>query len=340
MKLRRVGHEDDAVEAVRPRLSVVSPCFNEQEVLPEFYRRLSAACEAVGGTYEIVLVNDGSRDGTAAVLDGLSARDPHVVAVHLSRNHGHQLALTAGLSTCRGEYVLAIDADLQDPPELVAEMLARCEAGADVVYGQRRKRAGETLFKKATAHWFYRTLDALTETTIPRDTGDFRLMSRRAVDWFLEMPERHRFVRGMVAWIGFRQEPIVYDRDPRFAGESKYPLRRMLRLAVDAITGFSTKPLLLAGHLAAGSGAAGFACGLYAAVAALCGFGGAGWAALAAVACTLAALQFTVLLIQGQYLGRLYEQSRDRPLFIIDRIERREGASHVLPTPSARRRAA
>jgi len=337
VKLRQVGRNEDAGDT--PRLSVVSPCFNEEEVLPEFHRRLSAACAAVGGTYEIVLVNDGSRDGTAAILDGLAARDPHVVAVHLSRNHGHQLALTAGLSTCRGEYVLAIDADLQDPPELIGRMLERCAAGADVVYGQRRQRAGETLFKKVTAHWFYRTLDALTDTTIPRDTGDFRLMSRRAVDWLLEMPERHRFVRGMVAWIGFRQEPIVYDRDPRFAGESKYPLRRMLKLAVDAITGFSTKPLLLAGHLAAASGAAGLACAVYATVAGLCGFAGAGWAALAAVACTLAAFQFAVLLIQGQYLGRLYEESRGRPLFIIDRIEGRHEAGLTLPAPSVRRAA-
>lgn len=340
MKLTCIGGEGDGLgQHDGPTVSVVSPCFNEEEVLDEFHRRTAAACAALGCAYEIVLVNDGSRDSTAAILDDLAGRDPHVVAVHLSRNHGHQLALTAGLSTCRGEYVLAIDADLQDPPELLGEMLARCRQGADVVYGQRRRRAGETLFKKATAHWFYRTLDALTDTAIPRDTGDFRLMSRRAVEWFLEMPERHRFVRGMVAWIGLRQEAIGYDRDPRFAGESKYPLRRMLRLAADAITGFSTKPLLLAGHLAVGTAAVAAACAAYTVAAVVGGFDGAGVSAVAALACLLSSLQFAVLLIQGQYLGRLCEESRGRPLFIIDRIERRDGARLVVPAPSRRRAA-
>ncbi len=226
-----------------PYLSVVSPCFNEELVLPDFYKRMKAACESLGESYEIVLINDGSRDRTADMMDALAEQDPCVVAVHLSRNHGHQLALSAGLTVSRGDNVLVIDADLQDPPELLSEMVARREAGADVVYGKRRERAGETWFKRATAHWFYRFLDSLTDTPIPRDTGDFRLMSRRSVEWLLSMPERHRFIRGMVSWIGFKQEPIVYDRDPRFAGESKYPLRRMLRLAMDAITEESVPPL-------------------------------------------------------------------------------------------------
>jgi dolichol-phosphate mannosyltransferase len=329
-----------------PYLSVVSPCFNEEQVLPDFYKRMKAACEKLGETYEIVLINDGSRDRTSMVMDSLADQDPHVVAVHLSRNHGHQLALSAGLTVCRGENVLVIDADLQDPPELLEQMVARREAGADVVYGKRRERAGETWFKRATAHWFYRFLDSLTDTPIPRDTGDFRLMSRRSVEWLLSMPERHRFIRGMVSWIGFQQEPIVYDRDPRFAGESKYPLRRMLRLAMDAITGFSIKPLTLAVYLAMASGGLSLLFVIYAVLSWLSGEAALGWSSLMVVVSMMSCLQFVMLGIQGQYLGRLYEQSKGRPLFIIDRIHAAESmvAPRELPVApvisSVRRRAA
>lgn len=315
-----------------PYLSVVSPCFNEELVLPDFYKRMRAACEKLGESYEIVLINDGSRDRTAELMDALAEEDPRVVAVHLSRNHGHQLALSAGLTVCRGDNVLVIDADLQDPPELLAEMVARREAGVDVVYGKRRERAGETWFKRVTAHWFYRFLDSLTDTPIPRDTGDFRLMSRRSVEWLLSMPERHRFIRGMVSWIGFRQEPIVYDRDPRFAGESKYPLRRMLKLAMDAITGFSIKPLTLAVYLAMVSGSLSMLFVLYAVLSWMSGEAALGWSSLMVVVSMMSCLQFVMLGIQGQYLGRLYEQSKGRPLFIIDRIN----AAEVAVTPRDR----
>jgi dolichol-phosphate mannosyltransferase len=307
-----------------PYLSVVSPCYNEELVLPDFYKRMRAACEKLGVSYEIVLINDGSRDQTPQMMDRLAEQDPHVVAVHLSRNHGHQLALSAGLTVCRGENVLVIDADLQDPPELLGEMMARREAGADVVYGKRRERAGETWFKRSTAHWFYRFLDSLTDTPIPRDTGDFRLMSRRSVEWLLSMPERHRFIRGMVSWIGFKQEPIVYDRDPRFAGESKYPLRRMLRLAMDAITGFSVKPLTLAVYLAMMSGGLCLLFVVYAILSWFSGEAALGWSSLMVVVSMMSCLQFIMLGIQGQYLGRLYEQSKGRPLFIIDRVNATE----------------
>jgi dolichol-phosphate mannosyltransferase len=310
-------------------------------VLPEFYRRLKASCESLGVDYEILLINDGSRDGTPAIMDELAARDPAVVAIHLSRNHGHQLALTAGLSVCRGENVLVIDADLQDPPELAAAMLARREEGVDVVYGKRRERAGETYFKRATAHAFYRFLDALTDTPIPRDTGDFRLMSRRAVECLMAMPERHRFIRGMVSWIGFRQEPITYDRDARFAGESKYPVRRMVKLALDAITSFSVKPLVLAAYLAVLSGLLSVSVMIYAVVGWMSGEAALGWASLMVVLCTMSCLQFVMLGIQGQYLGRLYEQSKGRPLFIIDRIERQEAVGQSQePRGAGRRQAA
>ena len=201
------------------------PCFNEETGLSELYPRLSRACrEAVGDDYEIVLVDDGSTDRTWPLIRELAEQDGHVVGVTLSRNHGHQLALTAGLSVCRGDRVLILDADLQDPPELVSEMMALIEReGADVVYGQRLSRDGESWHKKATASLFYRLLGRMTDLSIPVDTGDFRLMTRRALSVLQSMPEQHRFIRGMVSWIGFHQVPFHYNRAQRFAGETKYP---------------------------------------------------------------------------------------------------------------------
>ncbi|MBA2771306.1 MAG: glycosyltransferase family 2 protein, partial [Sphingomonas sp.] len=231
-------------------LSIVIPCFNEQDCLPELHRRLTlAAREAAGEDYEILLINDGSRDSSWAVMQRLASEDRNVIAINLSRNHGHQLALTAGLDLCRGQAILIIDADLQDPPELLPGMLETMHREeADVVYGVRRSRSGETAFKRATAHGFYRLLSRATEIDIPLDTGDFRLMSRRALEALLAMPEQSRFIRGMVAWIGFRQVPFAYDREQRFAGRTKYPLARMMRFAFDALTGFSSAPLKLASH--------------------------------------------------------------------------------------------
>src|SRR5436190_6137632 len=224
----------------RPQLSVVAPCLNEEGVLPEFLARMAAALDGLGGAAEIVVVDDGSRDGTWSVMTAAAARDRRIVAVRLMRNHGHQLALTAGLSLCRGERVLIIDADLQDPPELLPDMMALMDgvdgkAGADVVYGQRRQRDGESLFKRATAAAFYRLIGRMTDVEIPSDAGDFRLLTRRVLDLLIAMPERHRFIRGMVAWIGGKQVPLVYDRKARVAGESKYPLAKMVRFAADAI---------------------------------------------------------------------------------------------------------
>src|SRR6476620_11637290 len=228
------------------KLSVVVPCYNELESLPELVRRLNYTCmQCVGNDYELILVNDCSTDETWAEILRLSAGTHQVIGVDLAHNHGHQLALTAGLSVASGDRVMIIDADLQDPPELLAEMMAQLDAGADVAYGQRLQRKGETWFKKASAAFFYRLLRRLTDAPIPADTGDFRLMKRQVVDVLLSMPEQHRFIRGMVAWIGFRQVPVPYQRQARFAGKTKYPLRKMIRFAVDAITGFSAAPLRL-----------------------------------------------------------------------------------------------
>jgi dolichol-phosphate mannosyltransferase len=305
-----------------PLLSVVVPCYNEQEVLRELHRRVSEVCRRAVPSHEIVLVNDGSRDGTWPLMLELAGGDANVLAVNLSRNHGHQLALTAGLSICRGQRVLILDADLQDPPELLPEMMKIMDGGADVVYGQRKKRRGETLAKEFSAAAFYRFIEKLTETPIPRDTGDFRLMTRRALDILLAMPERHRFVRGLVSWIGFRQEPLLYDREPRFAGQTKYPLRKMVRFALDAVTAFSIKPLALASIAGVMTAMFALVMLLFAVIARLKGWTEAGWASIMAAVSFFGAVQLIVLGIIGEYLGRLYEQSKGRPLFIIDQVVR------------------
>jgi dolichol-phosphate mannosyltransferase len=255
------------------------------------------------------------------MMQSLAAEDTHLVAVNLSRNHGHQLALTAGLDLSSGERILIIDADLQDPPELLPEMIARMEAEqADVVYAVRRARAGETAFKLATAKLFYRGLSKLAEIEIPRDTGDFRLMSRRALDALLSLPEQARFIRGMVAWLGFRQVPIVYDRAERHAGETKYPFSKMLRFALDAVTGFSTAPLRMASHVGLWLVAASVLLVAYIAVSFLSGRAIQGWTSLMLVVVVLGAVQMFVLGMIGEYLGRLYMEAKRRPLYIVSDI--------------------
>ena len=305
------------MEPSRPALSVVAPCYNEQDALPEFLRRVGAVLDAVGGTNEIVLVDDGSRDRTWETMSEAAAADPRVMAVRLMRNHGHQLALTAGLSVCRGERILIIDADLQDPPELLTGMMTLMDQGADVVYGQRRQRDGESLFKRTTAAAFYRLIGRLTDVEIPADTGDFRLMNRRVLDLLLAMHERHRFIRGMVAWIGGRQVPLVYDRQARVAGESKYPLSKMIRFAADAITAFSVVPLMASMTIGWVMAAVGIGFFVYSIVGWLMDANLPGWTSIMAAIGLLGGMQFLMLGIIGAYLGRLYDQSKGRPLFMI-----------------------
>ena len=267
-----------------PELSVVIPCYDEEDALPELHRRVTAVCADVGRSYELILVDDGSQDRTWPVMVGLTGRDPHMVAVKLSRNHGHQLALTAGLSLCRGHWILILDADLQDPPELLPEMFRLMnDQQADVIFGQRRSRAGETALKLATASLFYKVIERLADTPIPRDTGDFRLMSRRALDLLMAMPERHRFTRGMISWMGFRQVPMLYDRQPRLLGTTKYPFRKMFRFAIDAITAFSIKPLRLASMGGVVAALLALALGAYSVAAHLRGSTVTGWTSLMAV---------------------------------------------------------
>lgn len=313
-------------------LSIVVPCFNEEACLGALHERLSAAARAsFGADYEVVLVNDGSRDSSWLVMQELAASDPKLVAINLSRNHGHQLALTAGLDLARGDLVLIIDADLQDPPELLGEMVETMRReGADVVYGVRRSRAGETPFKRATAHGFYRLLARATEVDIPLDAGDFRLMSRRALDVFLAMPEQARFIRGMVAWLGFKQVPIAYDRDQRHAGETKYPLSKMVRFALDALTGFSSAPLKLASHAGLALSFGSVLIVLYILFAWVSGQSIPGWTSLMLVVVALGAVQMFVLALMGEYIGRLYNEAKRRPLYIVQEIAGGEKRSGTL----------
>jgi dolichol-phosphate mannosyltransferase len=300
---------------------VVIPCFNEEEGLTPLHERVTAATRSVANdSYEIVLINDGSTDRTLAGMRALAAADPHIVCVDLSRNHGHQLALTAGLSLCRGERILIIDADLQDPPELLGEMMRRMDEGADVVYGQRMERQGETAFKKLSALIFYRLLYKLSEVRIPVDTGDFRLMNRQVLEVLNGMPERHRFVRGMVAWAGFRQVAVPYVREPRFAGQTKYPLRKMVAFAADALTGFSTRPLHLSFYLALGAMAVAVGLAVYTLVQWYLGQTIVGWTSLMLVVVLFGSVQLFCLGIVGEYLGRTYVEAKRRPLFTIREV--------------------
>jgi polyisoprenyl-phosphate glycosyltransferase len=300
-----------------PTLSVVAPCFNEQQVLPEFLRRMRAVCDNLELPYEIVLVDDGSRDATWPIIAAATSSDARILGIRLRRNHGHQLALSAGLAACTGQLILLIDTDLQDPPELLPAMMALMrEEATDVVYGQRRHRDGETLFKRFSAAAFYRFIRWMSDVDIPRDTGDFRLINRRVADLLSAMPEHHRFLRGMVAWLGGRQVPILYDRDARHAGQTKYPLRRMLRFASDAITGFSRRPLQVATATGAVAALFSLCFGTYSLGGWIIGETVPGWTSLTAALGFLSALQFFMLGIIGEYLGRLYEESRGRPLFL------------------------
>lgn len=304
-----------------PELSIVIPCFDEEESLPELVRRVLDVCtDHVSGAFEIVLVDDGSKDGTRDLIRGYAASHIEIVGVFLSRNYGHQIALTAGLRLCKGDRVLVLDADLQDPPELLPDMMALMDQGADVVYGKRIERKGETAIKRASAHLFYRLLNRLIDINIPTDTGDFRLMSRRALDALNEMPEQHRFIRGMVSWIGFNQVPLEYVRESRFAGETKYPFRKMLGFAMDAIAGFSILPLRLSIYLGFICAAFGVVLLAYTAYSYLSGIAIQGWTTLMSVVLILVSGQLLVLGVIGEYLGRLYMQSKQRPLFIVEEI--------------------
>lgn len=300
-------------------ISIVVPCYNEEPVLPETHRRLSEMAAGLAPTRcELIYVDDGSGDKTLEILRRLQAECADVRVVGLSRNFGHQIAVTAGLESTAGDAVVVIDADLQDPPEVIPEMVGRWLDGYDVVYGMRTDRPGETRFKLWTARAFYRLLGRASKIQIPPDVGDFRLMSRRAVDALLSMPERDRFLRGMVSWVGFRQVAVLYQRAPRLAGESKYPLMKMVRFALDGILSFSFTPLRLAtwtGFAAMGMAFTGI---LYAVLLRLYTTDWVrGWASIFVAVLFIGGVQLVCLGIVGEYIGRIYEEVKHRPLYFV-----------------------
>jgi dolichol-phosphate mannosyltransferase len=298
------------------QLSAVIPCYNEQEVLPATISRMLSVLGSTGFTYELILIDDGSKDETWELIRNAASANPHVHGIRLSRNFGHQIALSAGLQAARGERIFIIDADLQDPPELLTKMMAELDAGADVAYGRRLTRTGESAFKLGTAFAFYRFINWLSDIEIPKDTGDFRLVTRKVLDAVNAMPERHRFLRGMFAWVGFRQVSVDYDRAERAAGESRYPLKAMIRFAVTAITSFSVRPLRLAMLMAAFFAFISFLGIIYVVIGHFNGQTAQGWTSLMVVVLFIASLQFLLLGIIGEYVGRMFTEQKSRPLFI------------------------
>lgn len=305
-----------------PALSIVVPAYNEEEVLPQFHARLAAALAAIGLSWEVVYVNDGSKDGTLAVMLGLQAQDHRVSVLNLSRNFGKEIALTAGLDHARGaEAVVVIDADLQDPPEVIPDLIAAWRQGFDIAYAQRNTRAGETWLKKATASAFYRLMQRISgKVHLPPDTGDFRLMSRRALDALLKLREQHRFMKGLFAWIGFPAIAVRYDRAPRAAGTTKWNYWKLWNFSLEGITSFTVAPLKVATYI-----------GLITAICALLYlaqlifrtifFGNpvAGYPSLLAVTLFLGGVQMMMLGIIGEYLGRIFNETKGRPLYLVER---------------------
>lgn len=306
------------VPAIRPTFSIVAPVYNEEATLPEFYRRTLAAADGLEGTFEIVLIDDGSADRSLAVAKEIAAGDPRVKIISFSRNFGHQIAITAGIDFAEGDAVIIIDSDLQDPPEVIPGLIAQWRNGYDVVYATRTQRRGETWFKLATAGLFYWLINRVTSLHIPADTGDFRLIGRRVVLALRQTREHHRFMRGLAVWVGFRQIGVKYVRHERYAGATKYPLRRMIKLSADAITSFSYVPLQLATTM--GFWVSGLALVAIPVVAVLRLLGNnffGGQATTLISVLFLGGVQLIFLGILGEYLGRIYDEVKHRPLYIV-----------------------
>ncbi len=317
-----------AKTVIQPVYSVVAPVFNEEETLPHFYERMIAVMDGLGEPFELLLVNDGSRDNSFQIMRELHEQDPRVRVIDFSRNFGHQIAISAGLDYAQGQAVIIVDSDLQDPPEVIPRLVERWKNGAEVVYAQRATRVGETKFKLVTASLFYRLIRRITSVNIPRDVGDFRLMDRRVVDTLVLMREQHRFMRGLSAWVGFRQEAVLYERQERFAGQTKYPLMKMIRFSLDAITSFSHLPLQLAttfGFILASISLIGIIVAAFIRL-----FVGAivGQASTLILVLFLGGVQLIFLGIIGEYLGRIYDEVRARPLYIVHHVLGTEKPDH------------
>jgi dolichol-phosphate mannosyltransferase len=300
------------------RYTIIIPVYNEEAVINESYRRLTRVMESVDEAYELLFINDGSEDRTVELIEALAEKDGCVKLLDFSRNFGHQIAITAGMDYARGDAIVIIDADLQDPPELIPQMIEKWKEGYEVVYAKRSQRKGESLFKKWTAALFYRLMGAMAEVKIPLDTGDFRLMDRKVCDAMQGIREKNRFVRGLVSWVGFRQIAIEYVREERYAGETKYPLKKMLRFSIDGITSFSYKPLKLATYF-------GFVVSLVSFAYLVVSLGekvfstsaDAGWSSLIACLMLLNGVILILVGILGEYVGRIYDETKNRPLYIL-----------------------
>ena len=300
-------------------ISIIIPCYNEEDVILETIHRLTHVCSAIDCTeLELIFVDDGSTDKTRKILKSCSEYDHRIRIIGFSRNFGHQLAITAGIDAAKGDAIILIDADLQDPPEIILQMIVKWREGYDVVYGTRRERLGESYFKRASARLFYKFLNSISDIPIPLDTGDFRLMDRSIADTLRSMPERDRFVRGMVSWVGLRQTAILYQRAERFAGSTKYPLRKMLRFAMNSIVSFSTKPLQLATTFGIISAVLAFIGILYALFMRLfTDIWVEGWTAIMLAILFIGGVQLISIGILGEYIGRIYNESKQRPLYVV-----------------------
>ncbi|MGM0882621.1 MAG: glycosyltransferase family 2 protein [Bacillota bacterium] len=315
------------------KYSIIVPMYNEEEVIEFTYDRLKQVMDGTEEPYELIFVNDGSHDRTVELITMICNFDPSVRLINFSRNFGHQIAISAGMDYAQGDAIVVIDADLQDPPEVILEMIAKWKEGYEVVYGKRLKRKGETVFKKVTAKIFYRTMRILTNVDIPVDTGDFRLIDRKVCDVLRGLKEKNRFVRGLVSWIGFRQTMVEYEREERFAGDTKYPLKKMISFAVDGITSFSHKPLKIATYVGFTLSIGSF---LYLIVVIFqklfTGSTVAGWASIVAVNLLFNGIILMLLGLIGEYIGRIYDESKNRPLYIVRDVQGYSGPKGDYPT--------
>lgn len=299
-------------------ISVVVPMYFEEEVAQECYNRLKSVMLQNDINYEFVFVNDGSTDRTMEILSEIAANDYRTKIVNFARNFGHQIAVTAGIAAAKGDAIVIIDADLQDPPEVIPELIAKWEEGYEVVYAKRKQRKGETWFKLLTAKYFYKFLNYMSDIDIPKDTGDFRIIDRKVADVFNQMTERNRFIRGMMSWVGFRQTYVEYERDERFAGETKYPLKKMIKFASDGIIAFSTKPLRIVMTLGLLSVLISIIVLLYTITVKIIGTGTqTGWASIMVAITFFSGIQLLGLGIVGQYIARIYDESKNRPIYIV-----------------------
>jgi len=304
------------------KVSIVIPMYYEEEVAQECYKRMTNVCKSIENyEYEIIFVNDGSKDKTLPILEEIAGKDKNIKVISFSRNFGHQCAVTAGLKYVTGDAIAIIDADLQDPPELIIDMLKLWEQGNEVIYGKRKKRDGESKFKLLTASMFYKTLNALSDVEIPKDTGDFRLVDRKVVDVINSLPEHNKFLRGLFSWVGYNQYAFEYERKERFAGKTKYPLKKMLKLATDGIIGFSTKPLKMLGGIGILSIIISFIILIYSLLSFAFEWNNitAGWTSIMVTVTFFAGVQLLSLWIMSEYIGRIYDETKKRPQYIINK---------------------